>query len=239
MIAALLISFIVSSCAVKPERAAASSQASASGWLFDATAVIDHRWQHLPLRGKTEYRMAVLGGQVAIRAVGRSSASGLIRRVDIDTERCPTIEWSWAISELQRMADLRVKELEDVAASLFLLFGDPGFFSDPKPVPTLRYVWTNGHATVGEVIDNPYLPGVVRSIVVRSGNPHSGTWQVERRNLLEDFESAFGHRPGSSIRAIALFTDNDQTKEPVEAYYGRGRVFCRSGATDEKPIGIN
>jgi Protein of unknown function (DUF3047) len=37
---------------------------------------------------------------------------------------------------------------------------------------------------------------------------------------VEDFRRAFGRDPPPVAEAIALFTDNDQTREPVEAYYG-------------------
>lgn len=101
---------------------------------------------------------------------------------------------------------------------MFLLFGDPGFLADPKPMPTLRYVWTNEAVPGESVIDNPYMPGTVRSIVVRQGHPKSMQFVVDRRHVDKDFERAFGMPPPGPIEAIALFTDNDQTAEPVEAY---------------------
>ena len=36
-----------------------------------------------------------------------------------------------------------------------------------------------------------------------------------------DFRRAFGRDPESPVRAVAIFTDNDQTAEPVTAYYER------------------
>ena len=194
--------------------------------LFDAATTIQDQWQHMPLRGTTEYRLAVMNGQLGIRAVGRKSASGLIRRVSVDPGKCPIIEWSWWVTRIQPDADLRVKEAEDVAASVYLMFGDPGFLFDPKPVPTLRYVWTNDRLPLDAIIDNPYLPGTVRSIVVESGGKRVGSWVTERRDMLKDFERAFGYPPKKNIQAIALFTDNDQTEQPVEAYYGWARVVC-------------
>ncbi len=195
-------------------------------FLFDPATVIQDQWQHMPLRWETEYRLAYLDGRLALRAVGRESASGVIRRVHVDPNRCPILEWTWRVEKLQSSADLRFKESDDVAASLFLLFGDPGFFSDPDPVPTLRYVWTTDRAVENEVIDNPYMPGVVRNIVVRIGAEHIGQWVTERRNIVADFERAFGERPKYAIEAFALFTDNDQTKEAVEAYYAYARLLC-------------
>ena len=198
--------------------------------LFDPATVIQDQWQHMPLRWETEYRLVYLDGRLALRAVGRESASVVIRRVQVDPNRCPILEWTWRVEKLQSDADLRVKESDDVAASLFLLFGDPGFFSNPDPVPTLRYVWTNDRVAEGAVIDNPYMPGIVRNIVVRTGTEHIGEWVTERRNIVADFKRAFGEEPTNAIEAFALFTDNDQTKEPVEAYYADARLLCTRNA---------
>lgn len=213
---------------------AACSAASPPGYgalkpdnaLFSAAHAIQDQWQHVPMRGTTDYRIALKDGRVAIQAIGRNSASALMRRVSVDPYRCPVIEWSWYVARIQKNADIRIKDREDVAASIFLLFGDPGFLSNPQPVPTLRYVWTNGTVPVETVVDNPYLQGVVRSIVVESGTGRIGRWVTERRNVLADFRRAFGREPNEAIHAIALFTDNDQTEEPVEAYYGQAHMEC-------------
>jgi hypothetical protein len=69
---------------------------------------------------------------------------------------------------MQTEIDLRQKSKEDVAASLFLTFGDPGFMMMPNPVPTLRYVWTTEHMTIGELLDNPFQPDIIRTIVVEN-----------------------------------------------------------------------
>ena len=109
------------------------------------------------------------------------------------------------------------------------MFGDPGSLLDPKPVPTLRYVWTNDGGETGAVIDNPYFPETVRSIVTDKGLSRDPSWVVRRRDIVRDFQNAFGRPADENIHAIALFTDNDQTKQPVEAYYGWARIFCPPG----------
>ena len=195
--------------------------------LMHPATVIRDRWHHYSLSGKTEYRIAYHNGQLAIRAVGRNSASGLMRRVNVDPKRCPVMKWSWFVTRTRPNADIRVKEREDVAASIFLLFGDPGFMLEPISVPTLRYVWTNQKVSQEEIVDNPYLPGTVKSIVIENGDDHGGKWRIEQRNVVKDFEKAFGFPPGKNIHAIALFTDNDQTKQPVEAYYGWVQLICK------------
>lgn len=194
--------------------------------VVDPATVLQDDWVHLALHGATDYRMAYLDGRLAIRAEPRLSASGLIRRVSIDPARCPRFEWSWRVERLQEGADLRLRETDDVAASIFLLFGDPGLLSDPVPVPTLRYVWTNERLAHGAVIDSPYMPGRVRSLVVENGGGRLGVWVTEQRNIVEDYWKAFGRAPGAPVGAVVLFTDNDQTGEPALAHYGAARVLC-------------
>ena len=211
----------LTACAARPEPEPPGSQAAkatsdfggakAGIAVFDPATVIQDDWMHLALNGKTDYRMVYLDGRLAIRAEPRDGASGLIRRVSIDSTRCPTLEWSWRVEQLQESADLRIKEADDVAASIFLLFGDPGFLFDPSPVPTLRYVWTNERVSVESVIDSPYMPGTVRSLVVRSGIHGSGQWTTQKRDVGRDFRTAFGYAPPGPVRAVAIFTDNDQT----------------------------
>ncbi len=114
-----------------------------------------------------------------------------------------------------------------MGASILLLFGDPGFVFDPAPVPTLRYVWTNDRIAVESVIESPYMPGTVRSLVVQSGIQHGGQWTRQKRDMGRDFRTAFGYVPPGPVRAVAIFTDNDQTGENVEAYYEWARVLCQ------------
>ncbi len=218
----------VSSCSAYPRTGLGDTEepGPSQGYLFKASNAIQDRWLHMPLRGETDYQITHLNDATAISAVGRNSASGLIRRVGVDTELCPVLEWAWSVHQLQPSANLYEKDTEDVGASIFLLFGDPGLMSDPEPVPTLRYVWTTNHVAPGTIVDNPYMEGVVKSLIVRVGEAEDHSWYIERRNLVEDFVAAFGHSPKDKIRAIAIFTDNDQTKEPVKAYYGWARAVC-------------
>ena len=201
--------------------------------LFDASTAIREGWFHREIRGATDYRTRFVDGELAVQAVGRDSASALIRWIDVDPRRCPRIEWMWRIHTLQEGADLRDREADDVAASVFLLFGEPSFPTALQEIPTLRYVWTNRKVAVESVVPNPYFPNAVRNLVVRSGTDDVDRWVVEHRDLLDDYRRAFGRDPKDSIHGIALFTDNDQTLEPVEAYYGWVRVHCSAGESGD------
>lgn len=201
--------------------------------IFTAADALDREWLHFQVWRDTEWKLVPMDDEVVISATGEGSSSGLARWVEIDTATCPGIAWSWRVDALPEQADLARRDREDVAASLFLAFGDPGSLSSPKPVPTIRYVWATAANPVGEVIDSPYFPGKLRSIVVRSGSDDLGTWLTEQRNLREDYRLAFGELPPVPIQAFALYTDNDHLEEPVQAYYRSAQVLC-----SEPPEGI-
>ncbi|MEM9159848.1 MAG: DUF3047 domain-containing protein, partial [Verrucomicrobiota bacterium] len=63
-------------------------------------------------------------------------------------------------------------------------------------------------------------------VAVESGNENSGQWKTHRRNILEDFKSAFDEVPGK-ITGIAIMTDTDDTKSEATAYY-QDIVFKRA-----------
>jgi hypothetical protein len=193
--------------------------------LADPLVRLENAWTHRRFGTATEYSTVMRGGVPAVRAVGRTSASGLYREVRYNAADHPWLAWTWRVDRLQRGADIRVKAREDFAAAIFMIFGRPS--TTNRNVPTLAYVWTSGQLPEGAIVDSPHFPGVVRSIVVRGAGGRLGRWSPERRNLIDDFRRAFGRDPPTTVEVIALFTDNDQTGEPVEAYYGAIRALSR------------
>ncbi|MGF1562164.1 MAG: DUF3047 domain-containing protein [Geminicoccaceae bacterium] len=194
--------------------------------LFEAGITPIDAFRHVRLRGETRYDTVDIDGMPAIEARPMASASGLVLPVDIDLATCMGLRWAWRVDDLQPSADLRARTGDDVAAGLFVLFGVPGALTPPEDVPILRYVWSGGSEAPGSIIANPYQPEAVRNVVIRSGDVGLGTWQIEERDIAADFEAAFGHAPVRSIEAIALFSDNDQTREPTLAYFGWAKSVC-------------
>lgn len=187
--------------------------------LLDPREPIETNWTHRGFGRKTEYSRVEIAGIAAIRAIGRGSASGLHREARILPAQYPWLEWSWRVDKLQERADLRDAGRDDFGAAIFLIFGRPGLLR--RDVPTLSYVWTNDKLRVGDVVSSPHHRGTSRSIVLQAGTRNLGSWLRERRNIVEDYRSAFGSDPPGALEMVAIWTDNDQTGEPVEAYYGR------------------
>ena len=191
--------------------------------LADPAEPLETAWEHTVFDGATEYSRDNVDGRAAIRARGRNSASGLYRQVSYSLGERPWIEWAWRVERLQPSADIRVKEKQDFAATLSLLFGRPGPMN--RDVQVINYVWTNDRVPVGTVVRCPFHPDTMRLIVVESGRGRLGRWVEERRNVIDDFRRAFGVEPRGAVELIGLFTDNDHTGEPVEALYGAVRAL--------------
>jgi hypothetical protein len=215
-------------CASGPPRGQASA-APVEGealTVFTADDALTRDWQLFRVWRTADIGLAAVDGEVAIRAYAEGSSAGLGRWIDIDTDICPTLEWTWRVNRLPPAADLTSKDSEDMAASVLVFFGDPGSLTLPSPVPTLRYVWATETQPVGTVVDSPYLPGTLRSLVVRSGPADLGRPVTERRDLVADFATAFGRTPPEPARLVALFTDADHGTGPVEAFYLGARALC-------------
>ena len=154
----------------------------------------------------TTYTLIQEGGSVVVKAESRASASGLVRRLPIDLQQFPVVEWRWKISGLLEKADVTTKQGDDYPARLYVTFAyDPeklGLFEKAKfeaarllygeypPLAAINYIW-DGKAPAGTVVPNSYTARV-KMIVVESGAAKVGRWVTERRDLLADYRSAFG-----------------------------------------------
>ncbi|RLA10867.1 MAG: hypothetical protein DRQ59_10990 [Gammaproteobacteria bacterium] len=220
----LVLSVLVVGCASTPE--IIPDGADQDRVLLDPSKGLDDSWEHQELgRGATTYvpTRAHLGA--TITATGHHSASILYKVFDGIDLSCGTLQWDWYVAELQETSNLRVKGMDDVGASIMVSFGDPGVFRD-KRVPILKYVWANETHVENDIIVGPYQTRYVRTIIVRTGTVAKVGLVRERRNLVSDFNNAFGRPPDGKIYAIGLFTDNDDTREPVTAHYGPVVLIC-------------
>lgn len=225
---------VLTACAGRPEdppRSAATRAAIDTGGmisepLFDADGALFDPWTLVPIRGTGNWALVPEGEGLSIRGEASESASAIMLHRPYDPLDCPVIEWRWLAETVQTSADLTDRDKDDVAAGLFILFGDPGTLTNPNRVPTLRYVWTAGPHDAGAIIPNPYMPDLVRNVVVADATAPVGAWRTERRDMSVDFRTAFGREPDDFVHAIALFVDNDQTKEPASVRFASAELFC-------------
>lgn len=181
----------------------------------------------------TRYDLIQDQGRTVIRAHSHNAASGLIRHVRVDSHEYPWLQWSWKIDHVLKKGDVTTKKGDDYAARIYVAFAfDPdqsglwqrmrhktaSLMSDQElPGSALNYIWAN-KAAPDTIIPNPYAPEAMM-VVLQSGNSRSGQWVKEKRNIVQDYQRAFGKEPPEII-GIAIMTDTDNTGEETTSYYG-------------------
>lgn len=183
---------------------------------------LDPGWKEKSFSGHTLYELVHKDGHRCIKATSRGTASGLYYKIDFDPETYPIITWSWNIDAIIAHGDARYKETDDYAARIYIVF--PSFlFWRTKAI---NYIWAN-KLPKGHLQPNSYTHNAVM-VAVESGPEHTGQWVIEKRNIVEDYISAFGARPPPA-GAIAIMTDTDNTGGYGSACYGPIRLLSREG----------
>jgi len=192
-------------------------------------------WEPLTFKkvpGHTQYEIVMDGDTAVVQATSKAAASGLTRKISIDLQEYPLLQWRWKVSNLIKNSDIYSKDGDDYAARLYITFQyDPkkvGFWKRSKykaaqllfgeiPIAAINYIWET-KAPIETMVDNAYTD-FVKMIVVESGKEKVGLWVKEERNLYEDYKKAFGEAP-PLVNGIAIMTDTDNTGERAIAYYG-------------------
>ncbi|HWU76732.1 MAG TPA: DUF3047 domain-containing protein [Rhodanobacter sp.] len=201
---------------------AAPGQKLPSGWKVYAMS-----------RHHASARMAIVrDGSDDVFSIVANHASGAIAHV-LDVPAATTIRWRWKVDRSVAKANLSKKSGDDFAARVYVFFDVPRSrlswlqrvklsvasrsLGHPLPTAALCYVWDNTHA-VGTIAPSAFT-GLVRTIVLQSGDAHAGTWQLQQRDLAADFRAAFG-RAAPPVSGIALASDTDNTGGHVTAWFG-------------------
>ena len=100
-------------------------------------------------------------------------------------------------------------------------------YGSQVPDAALNYIWDNRYP-IGTLQDNAYTDRA-RMLVLRSGAGQAGAWVQERRNVLQDFQRAFGDISGE-LRGLAIASDTDNTGEEAHAGFADFRFVASEDA---------
>ncbi|MFN8697225.1 MAG: DUF3047 domain-containing protein [Burkholderiales bacterium] len=182
----------------------------------------------------TAYRLvADPTGVTVVEARADQSASGVRKRLNIDPLNMQWIHWRWNVPALIPSADNTKRHAEDSPVRVIITFdGDmskldfedravsaraKALTGEALPYATLMYIWEN-KAPVDTLIESAHTSRI-KMIVVESGASGNGRWIGYERNIMRDFERAFGEKPGR-ILSLGIMTDTDNTGGATVAYYG-------------------
>lgn len=229
---------LLAACATTGAPEIARVGISASPWAAQSRATsapVGKPWSHQPFPGKTPttFEYARIDGRDTIAVDARSSASMLRKNTRVEPGDLGTLRFSWKVPELIAQADLALRDRDDAAVRLVLVFeGDRARFSardaalselaravtgEELPYATLMYVWCDKRPA-GSVIRSPRTDRI-RKLVVESGRGGLNRWLEYERDVRADYRRVFGEAPGALV-GVALMTDSDNTRSKTRAWYG-------------------
>lgn len=172
-------------------------------------------WENKAFKGKTDYLMVEMDGRKVLRAESAASASGMLRRMRIDLEKTPYLNWSWRIENTLGELDEQSKKGDDYPARIYVVVSGGVAFWRTR---SINYVWSN-RTPDGRFWPNAYAGDHVIMVAQRSGTKGLGQWQREKRNIRADFKLYHGETV-HHVDAVALMTDTDDSGRRAVAYYG-------------------
>ncbi len=173
-------------------------------------------WQPKKFVDQTVYSIIPLEEEFVLKAVSEQAASGLIKKIRVDLDRTPFLNWRWRIeNELAGVFDEKQKTGDDYAARIYVVVSGGFAIWNTK---ALNYVWAK-HSLKGDAWPNAFAKKNAAMIALRSSETPSAVWHTEKRNIRDDFKAAFGEQI-QFIDAVVLMSDTDNTQNKVTAYYG-------------------
>ena len=171
-------------------------------------------WNNKVFKDQTQYMFIKEGQTHYLQATSNSSASAFYKKIKIDPENTPYLNWSWRIdTSLPELNELE-KAGDDYAARVYVVF-KTGI--TPLSARALNYVWAS-KVTDKRSWPNPFTEKAIM-VPLRTNQDPTGSWQYEKVNIKQDILTHFGKLP-KHISGIAIMTDADNSMNKAQASYG-------------------
>ena len=171
-------------------------------------------WEEKSFQGRTLYTPMTVDNRPALKAESMAAASGLVKKIKVDLNKTPMLNWSWKVEQHLGGLDETTQDGDDYAARIYVIASGGLFFWQTR---ALNYVWSSNQPQ-GAAWPNPFTENA-QMIAVQGRNGKLGMWQMETRNVYEDFRHYFGVEI-DEVDAVAIMTDTDNSGRHTVAYYG-------------------
>ena len=172
-------------------------------------------WRHRTFWTRAPMRMSLTkkDGVDALRCETASSASMLLRDVDVALASRPRLSWRWFVElPIDSPLDERTREGDDHPARLFLSFVTSG-----GERRAMEIIWGNKFLARG---DWKYL-GSFPHYVANGGATNVGRWHAEEVDLARLTREAWPAAPPVKLVELGVFCDSDETRTRSIAYFAR------------------
>jgi hypothetical protein len=168
-------------------------------------------WQVKEHNGRANVSGCIDNQELCVHLISQNSSFSLEHGVDLDPAGLPYLSWRWKVSRLPQSGDFRKPSADDQAAQLLVAFSDHR---------VLSYIW-DSNAPKGTMHSTSTIPLVhVFAVVWESGFAETNRWIGETRNVVADYERAFG-KPAPHIKGLRLQINTQHTNGYAESYFGQ------------------
>jgi hypothetical protein len=171
-------------------------------------------WHQKSFSGETLYEIESQYGLKYLYASADKSASALYKKVNIDLEKTPYLNWSWRVDKPLPELNEQTKSGDDYSARIYVIV-KRGFA--PWKTNALNYVWSSNKAPK-QSWPNAFTDKAIM-IPLRTSLDANQEWMSEKTNVKEDFKQYFGVEI-EAIDGIAIMVDADNSGLQAAASYG-------------------
>lgn len=162
---------------------------------------------------KTKYSLGWNYRGNYLKAESKNAGSGLGKKVKIDINKTPFINFSWKIEKDLHGLDEKHKKGHDFAARLFVI-KKTGL--TPLSNRAINYVYSS-NSNIGEFWSSPFTKSSI-NFVVSTTKEIKNEWVTVKRNVKEDFKKIH-HLDIDSLEGVVIMVDtNDSGREAVSYY---------------------
>lgn len=172
-------------------------------------------WEIRNFAGATDYSLTLVDGKQVIVANSRQSASAYYKKIDVDLDKTPILNWSWRKENTIDPGDELDKNGDDYVARIYVVKTNGMILSTTI---ALNYVWSYQHHK-NDTWGNPFAQENSKMLAQRDASDPEATWFSERRNVVLDFKRLHG-RDIQQIDGVAIMTDSDNSGLSAIALYG-------------------
>jgi len=172
-------------------------------------------WKVRTFAGTTDYSVGAVDGRLVLIADSQQSASAYYKKIKIDLEKTPILNWSWQKLIPIDPGNEMVKKGDDFVARIYMVKIDELVIWDTL---ALNYVWSYQHHK-NDVWDSPFAGKKSKMLSQRDASDPQAVWFTEKRNVLMDFKRLLG-KEIRHIDGVAIMTDSDNSGLSARALYG-------------------
>ena len=171
-------------------------------------------WKERSFEGNTQYTLVEKEGQTSLHADAQQSASALYKKIKVNIQEYPYLNWSWKANSKYASLDEQNKPGDDYVARVYVVV-KRGVL--PWKTYALNYVWSSNE-NPDESWPNAFTKNAIM-IPVRSSRDADQVWWMEKVNVYEDLKQYLNFDV-KEVNGVAVMTDADNTELNASANYG-------------------